>query len=90
MSGSSVIIPVWLIVRFQYAPTSRKHFHFLGITDMAFAQVEFDFLGRVLSQVEQACAHLPPTPRLRVNNVVIQNLSPVRHVPHVPPQRGRT
>lgn len=50
--------------------------------------MELDLLGRILPQMEQARTHLPPPPRLRLLDLLLQTLSPERHVLHLPAQRG--
>ena len=50
--------------------------------------MELELLGRVLAQVEQARAHVPPAARLRVDDLQLQDLAQVRYVPDVLPVRG--
>ena len=52
--------------------------------------MELDLVGRVLAQVEQARAHLPPPARVRVDDELVQALALGRHVRHLPPLRCGT
>ena len=45
-------------------------------------------MGRVLSQVEQTCAHFPATACLRVHHDELQAVEAVGDVHHLPPERG--